>query len=334
MTTVVPEETNETNDMPRVTDVSKLPTIPTELPKVVLDYAETSSRGRVQIKHAKKFLADLNEYGPVILSQHHAEGAAELLLEESEDYAAQRDQVNNLEAEAEKYFQAYQKLQQDADNARQAAIAEIVAKNQGETDFEEADIEYSIALTALTSNVKNFQAAGDSVYNALKDFVKNIPTSKDLVEGKRKGTRSSSTMPGSGNNSDSGWKPSFEWLEVKKPGDADFSRVENVTSIGQLAKALDGGKSYESILNNLKASVNGVASLKDDEVYTWTRTIQNLDEPGTESVITYRGKALSRATKNARAQERAAAEKATNLGVAQPEDNGDSGNGEDAAVNF
>jgi len=332
MTTTVPEETNETNDMPRP-DVSKLPTIPTELPKVVLDYAETSSRGRVQIKHAKKFLADLNEYGPVILSQHHAEGAAELLLEESPEYEAQRAAISNAEADAQKYYEAYQKLQEDADNARAAIIAEIVAKSQGDTDFEEADIEYSIALTALSSNVKNFQAAGDSVYNALKDFVKNIPTSKDLVEGKRKGTRSSSTMPGS-NSSDSGWKPSFEWLEVKKPGEQDFSRVENVTSIGQLAKALDGGKSYESILNNLKASVNGVASLKDDEVYTWTRTVQNLDEPGTESVITYRGKALSRATKNARAQERAAAEKAANLSVATPDTNNGDSAGEDAAVNF
>src|SRR5947209_3794617 len=185
MTTTVPEETNETNDMPRP-DVSKLPTIPTELPKVVLDYAETSSRGRVQIKHAKKFLADLNEYGPVILSQHHAEGAAELLLEESPEYEAQRAAISNAEADAQKYYEAYQKLQEDADNARAAIIAEIVAKSQGDTDFEEADIEYSIALTALSSNVKNFQAAGDSVYNALKDFVKNIPTSKDLVEGKRK----------------------------------------------------------------------------------------------------------------------------------------------------
>jgi hypothetical protein len=303
--TVAPATVNEsdgpeTNEMPKVA-ADKLPTIPAELPKVVLAYADTSRRGHVQVKHARNFLADLNEYGNVLLSQHHAEGAAEQRLDNDEEFADERAELETLQSQIEEYLAAVAKIQQKHDNLRNAAIAAIVSKSAGDIDFETAEAEYSTAYTAMTAPgaLKNWEAAGEQVHAAIKEFAKSLPTAANLVEGKRKGVRSNSTMPGAGNSE--GWKPSFEWLEVAKPG-KDFERIDGVTTIGQLAKALDGGKSYERILGTLKASpeLGGVAALNDDQIYTWQSEVKNLDDDST-SVTRYRGKALSRATKNARA---------------------------------
>jgi hypothetical protein len=291
-TTEVQNDQNDTNEMPKV-DASKLPTLPQALPPVVESYKDSSSRGRVQVKHANAFLDTIKEYGQIILSQHHAEGAAEQKFEEDPAYTDQRAQVEEILAKIE----AHEKFIRDQEAAIEAirgkAIQEIVASVNGDVDFEEADAEYESARTSLISNVKNFEAAGESVHNAMKSFVREIPTSKALVEGKRKGVRSNSTMPGSVSEGD-GWKPSFAWLSI------DGEVQEGVTSIGQLAKAFDGGKSYDRILGRLKEATKGVARLNDDQQYSWTLSSKNLDDDS-ETVTTFSGVALSRATKNARA---------------------------------
>ena len=301
---VQPEAEQDNNNVMPKPDAANLPVIPSELPQEVLDYAGTSARGRVQVKRAKAFLDELNEYGSVILSQHHAEGAAEQELENSDQYATQREELDSIEEQADKYLTAYNNLMADMEAKRAKVIADIVASKSTDVNYEDAFEEYQTTFAALKGNVANYQAAGERVYAAFKEFFKSVPSATSLVEGKRKGSRSNSTMPGSANaNGEQAWRPTFDWLEIQKPTDQEFRRLpDSVTSIGALCKAEYGSNTlYDSILANLATVTGGKAGIQDGVTYEWSRSVQNEDD-GSEVITRYRGLAMSKGAKNARAQ--------------------------------
>ena len=292
-------DTDATNVQVLTPDLDNLPTVPTKLPDAVLAYGENGgARGRVQIKRAKDWLQTMIENGRTLLSQHHSREAALQTFEDSAEFEADRQTIAEKEAKIAEHENWIAERRAEIEKILAGAVEKITAESSKDIDLEMVNAEYEDARITLVNSVKSYDAAGEAALAAIRTFVKTLPTADNLIEGTKPKAAGKSTMPGA-NNGGEGWKPRFESMSVMLPGKDTWTEYPGVTSIGQLAKALDGGKSYAQILKTLEREVPS-RSLDDDKEYTWQITKQDEDKDGTPVITKFKGVALSLAAKNAR----------------------------------
>jgi hypothetical protein len=286
MTTISPDltEPSEQDDSAEgsqtVVPDAKLPSVPASLPQDILNYAGSSRKSAVQVEMVKNLLGELQKQGEVILQQHHANTRAGEVFQSDPRFDGDRAALDEKQAKQDAYEAAAKKLAQEIQEARDAAIAQIVAEQNSSVDYETAALMYGMNLSSLQGVKKTFDAT--PVSESYKSFVSSLPTVANLSSGKRKGASSKAGNSAPGDST--GWKPSF--ATIKRNG----TELQSKT-LGQLAN--ETSLPLAMLTTQLENSA-GTRDLVDDRTYSFT--ITNNDKSDTFD-LTY----LSRKTARARA---------------------------------